>query len=120
MTIKQRIIQLKETISVFDYMVKKKMVPWYAKVLMFITIGYALSPIDLIPDFIPILGYLDDLIILPLLILLTLKILPKDSYNQAKEAVEHEVVKPKKKWFHALPIVATWLLIITLIAIKMH
>jgi uncharacterized membrane protein YkvA (DUF1232 family) len=51
-------------------------VPWYAKALALATAAYALSPIDLIPDFIPILGYLDDVIILPLAILLTVRLIP--------------------------------------------
>jgi len=51
-------------------------VPWYAKALALVTAAYALSPIDLIPDFIPVLGYLDDLILLPGLIWLTVRLIP--------------------------------------------
>ena len=53
-------------------------VPWYAKALALVVAAYALSPIDLIPDFIPVLGYLDDLILLPLGVLLVLKLIPRD------------------------------------------
>ena len=53
-------------------------VPWYAKALAFCVAGYALSPIDLIPDFVPVLGYIDDLIIVPLGILIVLKLIPPD------------------------------------------
>ena len=53
-------------------------VPWYAKALAFCVAGYALSPIDLIPDFVPVLGYVDDLIIVPLGILIVLKLIPPD------------------------------------------
>ena len=53
-------------------------VPWYAKALAFCVAGYALSPIDLIPDFVPVLGYLDDLIIVPLGILIVLKLIPPE------------------------------------------
>jgi len=53
-------------------------VPWYAKVLAFCVAGYALSPIDLIPDFVPVLGYMDDLIIVPLGILIVLKLIPPE------------------------------------------
>ena len=56
--------------------------PKIAKILLWITIGYALSPIDLIPDFIPIIGYLDDLIILPALLYLAIKSIPKDVYTE--------------------------------------
>src|SRR6202140_5109146 len=53
-------------------------VPWYAKALALIVAGYALSPIDLIPDFIPVLGYLDDLVIVPLGILTVLRLIPPE------------------------------------------
>jgi len=53
-------------------------VPWYAKALALVVAAYALSPIDLIPDFVPVLGYLDDLILLPLGVLLVLKLIPRD------------------------------------------
>ena len=53
-------------------------VPWYAKALALAVAAYALSPIDLIPDFIPVLGYLDDLIIVPLGILLVIKLIPAE------------------------------------------
>ena len=52
--------------------------PWYAKALAFCVAGYALSPIDLIPDFVPVLGYIDDLIIVPLGILIVLKLIPPE------------------------------------------
>ena len=51
-------------------------VPWYAKLLGLIITGYALSPIDLIPDFIPVLGYLDDLVLVPLGIIVAVKLIP--------------------------------------------
>jgi uncharacterized membrane protein YkvA (DUF1232 family) len=53
-------------------------VPWYAKALAIVVAGYALSPIDLIPDFIPVLGYLDDLILVPLGILAVVRLVPPD------------------------------------------
>jgi uncharacterized membrane protein YkvA (DUF1232 family) len=53
-------------------------VPWYAKALAICVAGYALSPIDLIPDFVPILGYMDDIIIVPLGILIVVKLIPPE------------------------------------------
>jgi uncharacterized membrane protein YkvA (DUF1232 family) len=53
-------------------------VPWYAKALAVLVAGYALSPIDLIPDFVPVLGYLDDVILLPLGIMLVIKLIPPE------------------------------------------
>ncbi|MBB2830474.1 UNVERIFIED_ORG: uncharacterized membrane protein YkvA (DUF1232 family) [Rhizobium esperanzae] len=52
--------------------------PWYAKAVAFVAAGYALSPIDLVPDFVPVLGYLDDIVIVPLDILLAVKLIPPD------------------------------------------
>ena len=60
--------------------------PWYAKAAALIVAGYALSPIDLIPDFIPILGYLDDLIILPLGIRLVVRLTPSDLMAEYRSA----------------------------------
>jgi uncharacterized membrane protein YkvA (DUF1232 family) len=53
-------------------------VPWYAKALALVVAGYALSPIDLVPDFIPVLGYLDDLILVPLGVLLVIRLIPPE------------------------------------------
>ena len=61
--------------------------PWYAKAVAFITITYALSPIDLIPDFIPILGYLDDLFIVPAGITLAVRMIPPEVLAEARDKV---------------------------------
>src|SRR5229473_4824884 len=63
-------------------------VPWYAKVLAVVVAGYALSPIDLIPDFIPVLGYLDDLIIVPLGILLVIRLIPPEVMAEHRALAE--------------------------------
>ncbi|MDR2796597.1 MAG: DUF1232 domain-containing protein, partial [Spirochaetaceae bacterium] len=68
--------ELKYNLSALYLVYKRKDVPIIAKIIIIITIAYALSPIDLIPDFIPILGYLDDLIILPFFIYVSLKLIP--------------------------------------------
>jgi uncharacterized membrane protein YkvA (DUF1232 family) len=70
-------------------------VPWYAKAVVVVVAGYALSPIDLIPDFIPVLGYLDDVIVLPLGILLVVRMIPPEVMAEhrdlASAAQEHPV-----------------------------
>lgn len=68
-------------------MLKDKRTPKLAKLLLGATIGYALLPFDLIPDFIPVLGYLDDAIILPLLLLVTLRLIPKEIVDNCREIV---------------------------------
>jgi len=83
--------------------------PWYAKAWGFLTIGYALSPLDLIPDFIPILGYLDDIIILPLMISLCIKMIPKDIWEDSEETAKKIWAEGKPtKWYFAMPIVLIW------------
>ena len=90
--------------------------PWHAKVLAALIIGYALSPIDLIPDFIPVVGYLDDLILIPLGIALLIKIISKDILEECRAKAEAELSKRKpKNWVAAIIIVLIWLLVIYLI-----
>jgi uncharacterized membrane protein YkvA (DUF1232 family) len=75
--------------------------PWYAKALAILTVAYILSPIDLIPDFIPVLGYLDDIVLVPILIWATLRTLPSsvrtDSRQRALEWSERKRAKPRSK-----------------------
>jgi uncharacterized membrane protein YkvA (DUF1232 family) len=86
--------------------------PWYAKALGLFAVAYALSPIDLIPDFIPILGYVDDVLLLPALIWLTIRLLPADvlheSRKQAYEWIANKRFKPTSKT-GAVLIVCLWL-----------
>lgn len=77
MSLKQRAAQLKTDIPALFIALKAKQTPWYVKAVAAIALAYALSPIDLIPDFIPVLGLLDDLIILPALVALAIKLMPK-------------------------------------------
>jgi Uncharacterized conserved protein len=115
MNLKERAKQLKTDIPAVFLCLRSKDTPFSAKILAGITICYALSPIDLIPDFIPILGYLDDIIILPALIALTIRLIPRDSFERYREEAKGMWSKGKpKKWYYALPIVAIWLLVIWL------
>ena len=90
--------------------VKHVRTPLYAKVLAAIVVGYALSPIDLIPDFIPVLGYIDDIILLPLGIALVIKLLPSDVLKQCREeARTHSSVMRPKIWLAAYVIIMLWI-----------
>lgn len=84
-------------------------VPWYAKALAIVVAGYALSPIDLIPDFIPILGYLDDVIIVPLGVLLAIKLIPADIMAEHREQAAAASEKPVSRKA-AIVIVAVWVI----------
>lgn len=63
--------------------------PWYAKAMGAFVVAYALSPIDLIPDFIPVLGYIDDVILLPILIWITVRLLPASVMEDSRQKAEH-------------------------------
>jgi uncharacterized membrane protein YkvA (DUF1232 family) len=87
-------------------------VPWYAKLVAGAVAAYALSPVDLIPDFVPVVGYLDDLVIIPLGLLLATKLIPPDVMRELRGAAErHE--RPVSR-VGAACIVASWVLIVGL------
>jgi uncharacterized membrane protein YkvA (DUF1232 family) len=68
--------------------VRDPRVPWYVKALAAAVVGYALSPLDLIPDFIPVLGYVDDLLIVPLGVALVLRLMPRDVMAECRERAQ--------------------------------
>jgi uncharacterized membrane protein YkvA (DUF1232 family) len=84
--------------------------PWYAKALGALVVAYALSPIDLIPDFIPVLGYVDDLLIVPLGLALALRMIPTEVMEQAREQAEREQDSPTATLGAAMVVLA-WLLL---------
>jgi len=90
-------------------------VPWYVKVLIVLLLGYFISPIDLIPDFIPIIGYLDDLIIISLTIYLIVKLMPSEVYQDCRNKAICEPISIKSKWVVTLLIVLTWFIAIYLV-----
>jgi uncharacterized membrane protein YkvA (DUF1232 family) len=86
--------------------------PWQAKVIALITVAYAVSPIDLIPDFIPVLGYLDDAILLPLGIALALRLIPVALQQRCRpqaEAMAGQRIVFKGRLWMAAGIVMSWL-----------
>ena len=108
--------KLKTDIPAIFLSLKDKETPLLAKIFAGITVAYALSPVDLIPDFIPVLGYLDDVILLPMLVGLTMKFIPEDVLERNRKASEDiwKDGKPKK-WYYAIPIVAIWITILVLL-----
>jgi uncharacterized membrane protein YkvA (DUF1232 family) len=105
--------KLKNEIRVLYLAYKDPRTPWYAKVFAVLIIGYALSPIDLIPDFIPVLGYVDDLIIVPAGMALLLKMIPKEVVDECRAKVESMPPTRKRKgWIGVIIIVLIWLLAI--------
>ena len=119
MNLKDRARKLKTEIPALFLALKDKETQLLAKILAGITVGYVLSPIDLIPDFIPVLGYLDDLILLPALAALTIRLIPAEVMERCRREAEGMWQNGKpKRWYYAIPIVAIWLLIV-LFLVKM-
>ena len=108
---KRRAKQLKIEIYAIYLAYKDPRVPWYARIFAACVVGYAFSPIDLIPDPIPILGYLDDLILIPLGVVLALKMIPKEVMTECRERSQ-EIMRQGKpiNRIAAIVIIAIWIL----------
>ena len=116
MTLKDRANKLKRDVPAVFLALKDKQTPFLAKALALVTIAYALSPIDFIPDFIPVFGYLDDVILLPSLIAVTIKLIPNEVWLRCQADSENMWKNGKpKRWYYAIPVVIVWLIIIWLI-----
>ena len=109
MDLKKRATQLKTDIPAVFLSLKSKDTPLLAKVLAGITIAYALSPIDLIPDFIPVLGQLDDLLIVPLGIVLAVRLIPPPLMAVFRTEAEARATRPRSL-IAAAVIALIWLL----------
>lgn len=113
---KEKLRQLAEDIPALCLAMKEKDTPFLAKILAGTAVVYALSPIDLIPDFIPVIGYLDDLILLPLLVALTLKLIPDETFERCREQARQMYQQGMKKhWYYMLPIILIWAILILLV-----
>lgn len=117
-TLKERAKQLKTDIPAVFLALKEPRTPWYAKIIAAAVVVYALSPIDLIPDFIVVLGYLDDLIILPALIAWCVRCIPGEVFEDCrKRAVGLWGGGKPEKWYYALPFILIWAAVIGLIVL---
>jgi uncharacterized membrane protein YkvA (DUF1232 family) len=105
---KRRAWDLKREVYALYFACRDPRVPWYAKALAAGIVGYAFSPIDLIPDFIPVLGYLDDLVLLPLGIVAVRAMIPAAVLAECRERAWRLEGKPRN-WIAAVFIVAIWL-----------
>ncbi|MBX4936948.1 YkvA family protein [Rhizobium binae] len=94
-------------------------VPWYAKVVAGTVAAYALSPVDLIPDFIPVLGYLDDLVIVPLGILLAIRLIPAAVMSELREEAARRIERPSGRG-GLIFILAVWLACIIFLALALR
>jgi len=104
---------IKRDIMALYLAAKDARVPWYAKALAAFIAAYALSPIDLIPDFIPVIGYLDDLIILPLGIALVIRMIPESVMDDLRKQAD-EVIERPGSILGAVFVICVWLACIAL------
>jgi uncharacterized membrane protein YkvA (DUF1232 family) len=88
--------QLKQELAVYRLVLKHPQTPWLAKCLLWLAVGYLLLPFDLIPDFIPILGQLDELVIIPALLYFALLLIPHSVVQACREQVQHAAAMAKE------------------------
>lgn len=112
----EKVKEIKQKIFLLYLALKHKDVPFYSKLIIGIVLGYALSPIDLVPDFIPILGYLDDVILLPIGIMAALKTIPDEILVELTKITEEEI---KESWLAGAVIILLWIIIIGFIIYKL-
>lgn len=112
MDLKARAAALDRDIPAMFLALKDKRTSILARLMAFLVVAYALSPIDLIPDFIPVLGYLDDLIVLPALIALTIRLIPHEIFEEYRS---REDVSMTRHWYYAIPVIIVYTLLMLLI-----
>jgi uncharacterized membrane protein YkvA (DUF1232 family) len=105
---------LKQNVYVLYLAYRHSKTPWYAKAFSLFIVAYALSPIDFIPDVIPVLGYLDEVILLPLGILGAFAMIPKDVLEECRMAAGRSDHMLRKNWVAAVVIFLFWTGLVTL------
>ena len=109
---KEKAKRLRENVHVLWMAFGDRRTPWYAKVLMAVVVAYAVSPVDLIPDFIPVLGYIDDLVLVPAGIYLALKMVPGEVVEEYRQQAQTAVTLGKYRWLVPIIIILIWLTVI--------
>src|SRR5918995_4364388 len=108
-TIKSHAHRLKRDIVALYLAAQDPRTPWYAKVLVLCIVAYALSPIDLIPDFVPVLGLVDDLLLLPLGIHIAINLIPAPVLTDCRHRATAMDYKLPKSWIAAAVIISIWM-----------
>jgi uncharacterized membrane protein YkvA (DUF1232 family) len=108
---------LKQNIVMLWFATKNPRTPWLPKTICIFIVAYALSPIDLIPDFIPILGYVDDLILLPVLIWIAIRLIPNQIIQASRVETDAYLIKNQSKprsYLGFLIVIVIWMLLLWL------
>jgi uncharacterized membrane protein YkvA (DUF1232 family) len=106
--LKQKAKHLKRETTALYFAYRDPRTPWYARAFSALVVVYLFSPIDLIPDFIPILGYLDELVLVPLGITLALKMIPPDVLSDARKSADDPVQNKAIGWLFTILILCVW------------
>ena len=113
--LRQRARQLKAEVYALYLAYRDPRVPWYARLFAAGVVAYPFSPIDLIPDFIPVIGFLDDLILVPLGILLALRMIPPAVMAECRQRAAETLREGRPtNWFAAGVIIAIWIVLAAL------
>jgi len=117
-SLKQRARRLKTQVYALYLAYKDPRVPWYARLFAAGVVAYAVSPIDLIPDFIPVIGYLDDLILVPIGIVLALRMIPPEVMADCRERASETLREGRPtNWIAVGVIIGIWVTLATLAAV---
>jgi uncharacterized membrane protein YkvA (DUF1232 family) len=117
--VKTRAGKLKSESVTLYYAYLDPRTPWYARLLITFTLAYLFSPVDLIPDFIPVLGQLDDLIIVPLCIAWSIKLIPAEVIREAREKALCEGGQGKRaNWIFGTAVILVWMLVVYWVFLK--
>ncbi|MFC7044424.1 YkvA family protein [Halobacteriaceae archaeon GCM10025711] len=84
--------------------------PWYAKAVLLLVVAYAVSPVDPIPDFLPVVGYLDELVVVPLGAAVAVRLVPDDVLAACRERADEDAVAGRVRWVGAALVLLGWLL----------
>ena len=112
---KEKAKQLQTEVHILYMALRDPRTPWYIKVCIAFVVAYILSPVDIIPDFIPILGYVDDIIIIATGIFTVRKMIPKEVLEEYRNYIKPDVIKGKSQWIAAAIIISIWMLVFYLI-----
>lgn len=114
--IRTKAAKLKQEVAALYFAARDARTPWHAKLLIAAVVAYALSPIDLIPDPIPIFGYLDDLLLLPLGIWLAIRLIPPTVFDDCRAKAASADLRLPRNWWAATVIVLLWLAALLMVA----
>jgi len=109
--LKNKAKRLLQELKALKVALSENLAPWYVKILITFAIAYALSPVDLIPDFIPILGLIDDLIIVPMLIYVIIRLIPHEIMEYCRLQASKQQFITKKNWYIGGIIIAIWIML---------